>query len=404
MYALIIFIHVVFMGINHFLGNRLLVWIFFLLGIFFLFYFSPLFFLDDEAKWRTKSSFSPKKFLEKISPRNSMLLPSILLYIAIYSFIYAIFRVGGDILHFHTGVVIVLYLLFFVYGLIFYWKNDIFFEFLRFHTLFTLISTVILTLSLILEGSAVQIFHPIVWIIWVLAGTFLLSYVRQENPVFLSSYIAGIGATSILVGLFIFPAATLIQIAGVLIILSIIIFEYFPRLYMFSPYSTTFRYFSLISLLFSLLPALWFAWTEVDSFAIWLLALTVLFFLSIHRRYTNYVVYVIAVFEIFFIYSLVFLDLLHASELTSLSLFIFFLPILVIGSTFFYDEAHIYDFPLLHYSSIAFSMIFSIYAIFFIWWGGDILLVISLCVFGIALLFFLSYFRLRPTKNLPIHL
>jgi Mn2+/Fe2+ NRAMP family transporter len=50
MYALIIAIHAVFVFTAHLLGYRILEGVFVLLGIFFLFYFSPLFFIENEKK------------------------------------------------------------------------------------------------------------------------------------------------------------------------------------------------------------------------------------------------------------------------------------------------------------------------------------------------------------------
>jgi hypothetical protein len=402
MYALIIAIHAIFIGIAHLLWYRVIEGIFFLLGIFFLFYFSPLFFIDDdEKKWRKDGApLSPKDILTRLSPKNSLLLPMILMYIAIYGFFFALLPNNSNILLFHAIIVSAIFLIFIWYSIAFYWKNDVFFELLRFHTLFTLISTIVFTLSLLLEPNSINILHPVIWFIWVLAGTFLLSYTRQESPVFLWSYLAGIFATLIVVWLWAFPDIRMISLCAIAIFSGIFIFEYFPRFTMFYTYSTAFRYFILVVILLFLLPVAYIAIDSVDSLAITLLAVSAGFFLTIHRRYTNYVVYIVAILEIFIVYALLFSWLLVHPSLSTLFLFLFFLPVLIIGTTYFWDEDHAYDFILLHYSSIAFSVIYSLYAIFFIWWGGDILFVVSLSIFGIALLFFMSYFRLREEKKI----
>jgi hypothetical protein len=92
-YALIIAIHAIFIGIAYLLGYTIFSGIFFLLGIFFLFYFSPLLFLDADERAKGRSSLSPKDIFSKLSPKNSLLLPIVLTYIAIYGFLFALFQI-----------------------------------------------------------------------------------------------------------------------------------------------------------------------------------------------------------------------------------------------------------------------------------------------------------------------
>lgn len=400
MYALIIAIHAIFITVSHFLWYKIFEGIFFLLCVFFLFYFSPLFFLDDDEnknwkKWRK----SPMDILKQLSPKNSLILPVILLYIAIYGFLFSLFPQEGNILIYHSIIVSAIYIIFISYAIAFYWKNDIFFELLRFHTLFTIISSIIFTLSLLLQSQIPSILHPITALMWIISWTFLLSYTRQENNIFLWSYLTGIFATVILTALWLIPGIRIIEICALLIALALVVFEYLPNRPIFYPYSDIFRYFSLVSVLVLLLPVVYIAFDTVDSIAIILLSITVIFFLSIHRRFTNYIVYIVAILEVFLVYSLLFSGLLVHPDITSVFLFLFFLPLLLVISTYVWEESHIYDFIILHYSSIAFSILYSLYTIFFMGWGSDLLFVISLCVFWIALLFFLSYFRFWRNKH-----
>jgi hypothetical protein len=399
MYAIIIAIHAIFITVSHFLGYRIFEWIFFLFCIFFLFYFSPLFFLDDEEKWGKKWRKSPMDILKQLSPKNSLILPVVLLYIAIYGFLFSLFPNEGSTLLYHSIIVSAIYMVFISYGIAFYWKNDVFFELLRFHTLFTLVSSIIFTLSLLVQSQDISILHPTTAILGVISWTFLLSYARQENTIFLWSYLAGIFATVILSALWINPEIRIIELCAIGTVLSLFIFEYFPNRPIFYPYSTIFRYFSLISILVILLPVAYIAFDRVDSLAIILLSITVLFFLSVHRRFTNYVVYIVAILEAFLVYSLLFAGLLVHPDMTSVFLFLFFLPLLLIASTYLWDESHKYDFVLLHYGSIAFSVLYSLYTVFFMSWWDNLLFVISLCIFGVAMLFFLSYFRFPRKKH-----
>ena len=143
MYALIVGIHAIFIGTTHLLWYRAFEGIFILFWLFFLFYFSPLFFLDKKIKDDTSFTFSLENFLTQFSPKNSFFLPITLLYIAIYWFLFSIFWSKETIIFLHTIIIFWIYLLFIGYAMGFYWKTDIFFEILRFHTLFNLIGTTI---------------------------------------------------------------------------------------------------------------------------------------------------------------------------------------------------------------------------------------------------------------------
>lgn len=398
MYVLIIAIHTIFISISYLLWYQLLEGIFFLLCIFFLFYFSPLFFIDQDEKKHWESPLSLKFIFERLSPRHSLIIPITLLYIAVYSFLFSIFWVEKNVLLYHTLVVFFLYSLFFVYSLLFFWKTDVFFEALRFHTLFTLASSVVFTLSLIIRTNIEvhgSILHIFLAIFGCISATFLLFYTRQEKPLFLWIYLAWIFSFGFNFALWISPTMTIPAIFTFGIMASIVIFEFFPEIPLFQPYSTIFRYFSLLSILVFLVPITYLALATKDSLTLLSLTISAAFFVTIHHRYTNYIVFLLSILSIFLVYSLLFFGLLRTGSLHTVFLFVFLLPLALLLTTFFWEEEHVYDFIILHYSSIAFSVIFSIYVIFFVWWAGNYLFITSLCIFGVAILFFLSYFRFR---------
>ena len=136
MYSIIIAIHAVFILLSHFLGYRFFEWIFLILGIFFLFYFSPLFFIDDgekKEKWpQRKLDF--QWIFEKFSPKDSLIIPLSLLYIAIYGFVISAFWSAESFLSIHSILSIGIFLILFGYMMSFDWKNDMFSEVFQFHT------------------------------------------------------------------------------------------------------------------------------------------------------------------------------------------------------------------------------------------------------------------------------
>lgn len=401
MYVLIIAIHTAFFMTAHLLWYRIVEGIFLILGIFFLFYFSPLFFLDEEKKEKKDAfSFSLQEVLTHFSPKESLLLPVTLLYIALYGFIFSVFWEIHGIFPLHAIIILSIYLIFIGYCFIFYWKHDVFFEIFRFHTFFTLISTILFLVSSIFQSIDSTPLHSGVGITGLIAAAFLLSYTKRENIIFLSSFLLALFAVVYMLSLLVIPGMSLLSLLFIWVGTAFIIFELFPKVSFFSSSTEFLQYFSLIAILLFLPAIVYIAFTTIQAGAILLLIGIALFSLSIHTRYTNYIVFIVSILDVYFIYSLLFSDLITHPSMSSLFLFIFFLPILLIGTTYFWEEQHQYDFIILHYTSITFSIVYSLYIIFFISWWWDLLFITSLCIFGIALLFFLSYFRFRTDRSL----
>jgi glucose-6-phosphate-specific signal transduction histidine kinase len=82
----------------------------------------------------------------------------------------------------------------------------------------------------------------------------------------------------------------------------------------------------------------------------------------------NYITFILGIVIAFILYFFLFSDLLFEPSIFSFFLFVFFLPTIVIATTYLWEEKYPYDFMILHYSSIAFSMIHSIYIVFFVSW------------------------------------
>lgn len=129
--------------------------------------------------------------------------------------------------------------------------------------------------------------------------------------------------------------------------------------------------------------------------SVYFLLPVLLFWFSVHIRFFNIICYCLAIFLAFWIYSVLFFGFLNANSLFFTLLFIYFLPLLIIINTYFWQQRQKYDFLILHYSAMTFSMLFFIYSFLMISWNEGSTLFISLGVFLLALEFFLSFFRFR---------
>lgn len=122
-------------------------------------------------------------------------------------------------------------------------------------------------------------------------------------------------------------------------------------------------------------------------------------FVYIHNLYENYISYCFAIVNIFILYSYIFISLFLGDSFFQSFLFIYFLPIVLIGSSYFWVQKYQYDFIILHYLSILSSIVFSIYYLFFISSTSDVVFFGSFFLFGISTLSFMSYFRFRTIKT-----
>lgn len=404
MYALIVAIHAVFSYLTFLLGYNILSGIFIFLGLFFLFYFSPLFFQEHESvvndsQGGGKGLYFLTSLSTALSPQKSILLPVILLYVALYGFLFSIFGSKEHFLFFHTIIVVGIYAIFGGYMLAFSWKEEMFFSLFRYHTLFTLSTSIFLTIYTVFSPTHSYLFLFIISVLGLICATFFLWFHSHESSLFIYSYLLAGLSFVFLIFSFLFPDDSIFGLIGIYIIGAMALFEKWSSVSILSPYTVPIRYFSL-ALTILITPILIYTSFSSMTESVIFLSFLSIFFLSIHTRYTNLITYITGLILIYFIYSLLFFGLVQPWQIFSVALFLFFLPLTLIGITYFIPQTYEYDFTILHYSAIAFSVIYSLYVLLFIGWGADLLFMISLCVFGVALLFFLSYFRFRSeTRN-----
>lgn len=396
MYSIIIAIHAVFILLSHFLGYRFFEGIFLILGIFFLFYFSPLFFVDEgekKEKWSIEK-LDFRSVFEKFSPKDSLIIPLSLLYIAIYGFVISAFWSAESFLSIHSILSLGIFLILFWYMMSFEWKNDMFSEIFQFHTYIAFLSSILFGWLFFFGYQNLSPLFLFLGAASSIAWLYYLSLSREKNIFYTSLLLSTILSTFFMILKYLFDSDPLILLLTLTVIGGIIGFEYGPKIEILQFQITTIRYYGLLSMIMTI-PFLVFLSFSSVTIPFFLLTILMIFFLSIHVRYSNYVTYGIGLLIIYFLYSLFFISLLSSGVLFSVLIFIFFLPFLLIGITYFWEERFEYDFLILHYSAIVFSGIYSIYSIFFIWWGSTLLFMISSCIFGLAVLFFLSYFRFR---------
>ena len=405
MYILIVAIHAVLITISYFLWYSLLGWVFILLCFFFLFYFSPLFFFDTDSEEDLGNHHSAwsqiKNIALSISLKDSLFIPLIFLYLGLYLLTFSILGTEENILFIHQIIVFLLYTLFIGYAFVFSWKQDIFFDIVRFHTFFTLSSTLCLVVFCLFLWVSSEFGHFLLLLFGLSSWLFILFFHPREHSIFILLLLFSFFCIPLIWSTLLIPDTSLWVLSGVSLFAGLILFEYISHLRLFLHYIRIIQYFSLSIILLSELSIVYTLFHGVYTSGIIFSIISIVFFLFVHVRYTNYIAYIFSLVLTFFLYSIIFTGLLDSKTLTSLFLFIFFLPILLIWSTYIWEEAHGYDFMILHYTSILFSVIYSIYILFFIWWGSDILFITSLCIFGIALLLFLSYFRFRLEKTSP---
>lgn len=157
---------------------------------------------------------------------------------------------------------------------------------------------------------------------------------------------------------------TLLGLTG---IIALSLFEISPRIPIFDNFIEPSRV-SLLTLLLGSTLILMISPLISYYHFVWFLSIFAVFLFSIHIRYSNYVSYLLGIVTLFFLYTNLFSSLILLPDILSSLLFIFFFSLCIIGNTYFWEERYPYDFSLLHYSSIGYSTITTIYSLFFVVW------------------------------------
>lgn len=386
MYLLLLSIHTIFIFIAHFFGYVLLEGIFILLLLFFLLYFSPIFFLN-------KSIDIQKFSLPSLSPQKSITLPLLLVYIALYFLVFALTESIQNSLSLHLYILIGVHIIFFGYMMSFIWKHDIFFDIARFHLIFTYGTIIGVSVLSFFDTS---FFSVPLFVLSVMSSIFsiiVFTISREEHPFLFQSFLT----VGILTGYIFFFLLTHIFTIPVFIgfvgMVAMILFDVMPRYHFFDQFLAQSKVYMLLLVLVATLGLIVSSFFVFSSLYVVIILLVFLF--SVHIRYCNYIAFTLGISALLFVYSRIFFAMISPESLIATALFIFFLPITIIGNTYFWREKFEYDFTILHYASIAFSSIFSIYALFFIGWWPLFFYVVATCIFLIGILFLLSYFRFR---------
>ena len=387
MYLLLGIIHIVFIVLSHLFGYFVLEWVFVLLFLYFIIYFSPLFFFKKE-----KTQDDSLSLLPKISPQNSILLPIGLFYTAIYLLLFALTGSLEESFRLHVYLLLWIYGIIFSYMVWFDWKNKLFFETTRIHTLLTYITIFGVFFASFFIPSIFDIHIFILLLVSLIFSFFFSENIPEKDAPFFLGFLSSILLVPYFLYFFFFSNGHAIPVFISTIWLgSILLFEIIPKQKIFSLYLEESRIYTLvITLLITLLSIVLSFIAPGFFFPLFIYSI---FFFFVHIRFYNSPVFASGLVTLFFLYSQLFFPLLYSWSFLSVLMFLFFLPLCIIGNTYFWEEKHPHDMEFLHYSSIGFSILFSLYTLIFIGWWGMFLFLLSACIFGIGILFFLSYFR-----------
>ncbi len=390
MYLLLIGVHAVFFFLSYLLSNILLQGAFIILLIFFLLYFSPLFF----SNWNHVNKKEQRVLDINISPKNSILIPLVLTYIGIYMLVFTVTRDFWENFNLHIYILLLIFLIFAGYIFAFDWDTIFFRDALRFHLICSYITIFAQLIYFFLLSGHITYIHIIFSIITFGFSYIFFMYFHDENMnIFLGFVVSTIVSLDIGI-LYMYNEIHIFTLLWFTWIIIILLFEYIQKIKLFFDFIEPTRVLLLtLLLIFSVV----FMISPLFSYFhfVWFLPIFSIFLFSIHIRYSNYISYILAISILFYIYSYLFSPLLLSPDLLSNLLFIFFFPLCIIGNTYFWEERFPYDFSLLHYSSIGYSTITILYSLFFIAWWTWLTLFLACSLFLLAVLFLLSYFRFQ---------
>ncbi len=404
MYILLLIIHLVFIFVAYILGFPFLSFIFWILWVGFSFYFSSFL-----GKYISLPSIPSSKMgfdfsFESFSRQGFFPIAILLFYISIYGIAYGLIgydEIDERIFQLHNIIILSLFLVLFSLFLVFERKlSELFYRITRFHGIFSWISSIILSGIYFTDNASLSSIYFIN--VCILIGLmFFIEYKDRfvtdgERKQYFIIFLFLITSSIVLFGYNLFSFDKILWLIFVLSIMSILIFDYIPKITTFRNYGVISKYFWLLSSFLSVLLLYYYSF-EYFSFSIALLAMFTIFHIGVHFRYGNYLAFLMGIVSIYFIYTKSFFPMIlgtwnEATGFFSAVMFLYFLPIGMIGSTFFWKQEYEYDYAFIHYFSIIFSIVFSLYHT---WVAGFNMLEVSLLLFFLSLLFFFSYIRLK---------
>ena len=390
MYLLLIGVHAIFFYIAHLLWSVLMQWAFLVLLVFFILYFSPLFFTSSDqkkinSKWVTLPDID-------ISPKKSIIIPLILTYIGIYVLAFTVTRDIGANFNLHLYILLFIFLIFAGYIFAFDWDTVFFRDALRFHLICSYITIFAQLVYFFVFAGDITLIHLLFSSVTIAFSYLFFTYFTEEwIHIFLAFLISSIISIDTLI-VYMYGAINIFTLLGITWCIALVLFEYVPKIPLFQDFIEPSRIL-LLSMVLVLSGLLMISPLFSYFHFVWFLPVFAVFLYAVHIRYCNYVWYSIATILVFFLYTYLFSPLILSPDLISSLLFIFFFSICIIGNTYFWEERYQYDFSFLHYSSIGFSSLAALYSLIFTRWWDGMTMFLACSLFLLAILFLLSYFR-----------
>lgn len=387
MYLLLIAVHSLFILVSHFFGYYVIEGVFLVLMLFFLLYFSPVFFFKHS---KSNSVDVTELFTLELSPQKSLIIPLVLTYLGIYILAFTFSGTIAQSIHTHILIFLSIFAIILGYIFSFSWKHSVFFDVLGFHLIFSYITLIIAGFYYFFFRESVNFIDVIFTLVTTGFSVFFFLHDEKIREKLFYPFLISIFFSIAIILFAIFPKITFVFLFGILAIFAIILFEAATK----SSFFDRFRLVSRVFLLWMIIGATLILSVSLfwDFTAIYFLIVFIVFLFSVHIRFSNIVAYSLAIAEMFLLYAFLFISLLGPAMPFFSLIFIFFFPMILIASTYFWEENQKYDFAIMHYSGIIFSIAFFVYSLIFITWENSFIF----SSFGFLLLaaeFFLSYFR-----------
>ncbi len=251
MYLLLFILHAIFITISHFLGYYILEGVFFLFLLFFLLYFSPIFFSKKDQDFPTFSLSSIS-----FSIQDSLILPMIFFYTAIFFLLYAVTRDMISSFELNTFFFIIVYVIFFLYMTAFEWKNDMFFDIARIHMIFSYGILFVIAFLSFFSPSLISLSVLGLLAISILFSVVYFSQARREDILFFQGFLL----STMLSGFFVSVAYTGVVSYSFIIfsfgLSAIALFELMPRHSFFAPFLPVSKVYALMAFLLAYIASL----------------------------------------------------------------------------------------------------------------------------------------------------
>lgn len=175
--------------------------------LFFLLYFSPIFFFKSAKN--PENNEIKNLFSFELSPQKSLIIPLVLTYLGIYILAFTFSGSIAESLHTHLLILLAIFCIFLGYMFSFHWKHPVFFDVLGFHLVFSYITLILIAIYYFFFRDAISWIDAVFTLVTMGFSIFFFENDEKNRREFFYPFLVSLFFAVVTVVLFVIPKISL---------------------------------------------------------------------------------------------------------------------------------------------------------------------------------------------------